>query len=391
MRATDTPIARLREEASRRRLFFTTDYREVTAANLRNLEVVCLMVVALVLLLSGCAALIFPAWSPSVAHVALLVAAPVLYGCVRAARRRLTDSPYLGAAVSLAVEAVLLGFAVTIDTAFSDGAPGVFLQPACIAMAVVIVTPYALPLAVGFVAEAVFVLLSLALKSPHVAQFDVFSAVVGLMVALGASQVVMRLRLGEFRFRESYRELSLRDGLCGIYNKGALVAMARAHVAAHNPHVFGTVFLLDVDRFKLVNDRFGHAAGDEVLRGVGEALTGSFRATDVVGRFGGDEFMVLAAGLVDERVVREKAAEVAARLAEVGRAACGEPVTCSLGAVVIDDAEVTYEGVLRQVDEALYESKRAGRARLTLRRWEAPAPSKGTGERRAGAGKGGEQ
>lgn len=369
MRVTDTLRGKLRFEALRRRAYFTADWREVVASDLRSCEVACAVVCVLVPLLSSVARTIYSGWVPSPAHVAMLVVAIVLIIVLQALRPVVSERPWAAAALCLAVEAILLGFAVALDTVYSYGAPGVFVQSGIIALVVILVMPYALPLVVAAVAEVAFVALTVALKPAPTSSYDIFSGVVGFLLALVVSQVVISLRLRDFRARERYRKLSQRDALCGVYNKGALVAIATAYISMANPHVCGTVMLIDIDHFKQVNDRFGHYAGDEVLRGTGEALQGLFRSTDTVARFGGDEFMVLAEGLVDEEVAEHKAAELQGLMRQIGVKAIGEEVTCSIGILLVEDAEVTYESVLREVDEALYESKRAGRARATLRRY----------------------
>ena len=136
-----------------------------------------------------------------------------------------------------------------------------------------------------------------------------------------------------------------------------------------------------MDHFKGVNDTHGHYAGDEVLRAFGEALRTSFRSTDTVGRFGGDEFMVLAPSLVDERVIREKVDRVRAAMREAGERVLGEPVTLSCGALFAQGCAVTYEEALRQADEALYEAKRSGRDCVVVRGYESgESPARRAGE-----------
>ena len=89
-----------------------------------------------------------------------------------------------------------------------------------------------------------------------------------------------------------------------------------------------------------------------------------------MGRFGGDEFLVLAPSLVDERVIGEKVGRVRAAMREAGERIVGVPITLSCGVVWASDCPVTYESALRQADEALYEAKRAGRDRVVTRRYE---------------------
>lgn len=122
------------------------------------------------------------------------------------------------------------------------------------------------------------------------------------------------------------------------------------------------VLFLDVDGFKGINDSMGHEAGDDVLRAFGERLRSAVRSTDVVGRFGGDEFVVICPGLTD--------ASIAAEIAETVLTAFGEPlqmpdaeiqVVPSVGYAVADgEAEVSADELIGRADQAMYRAKRSG-------------------------------
>lgn len=135
------------------------------------------------------------------------------------------------------------------------------------------------------------------------------------------------------------------------------------------------VLMVDVDHFKSVNDRYGHAMGDEVLRGVANALASAIRRQDVCGRLGGEEFLLVlpncdldAAREIAERVRRQVAAcQFAAQGVDFG-------VTVSIGVSQVKDLRVPAESsptqkadaLLREADRALYASKSAGRDRVTV-------------------------
>jgi len=129
-----------------------------------------------------------------------------------------------------------------------------------------------------------------------------------------------------------------------------------------------TVFYLDLDGFKPVNDEFGHDAGDQILSMVGERLTSRTRATDVVARLGGDEFVVL----IDGHPEADAADALAERLHEAFSSPFtldGRPVTvgASIGRAVFPTDAQDAEGLLRIADEAMFEAKRAVKARAGLR------------------------
>lgn len=124
------------------------------------------------------------------------------------------------------------------------------------------------------------------------------------------------------------------------------------------------VLMIDIDRFKRLNDTFGHAVGDHVLRDVAKAIAGAVRDDDVPARFGGEEFAVLlrnpsreVAFEVGERVRRAVASLDLRRLGVPG-------VTVSVGVAVADQPDVPVDAVVNEADHALYRAKRAGRDRV---------------------------
>ncbi len=172
--------------------------------------------------------------------------------------------------------------------------------------------------------------------------------------------------------REKTRELShqaLHDTLTGLPNRALVLDRAAQLLArsARRPGVLAGALFIDIDGFKHVNDSLGHAAGDQLLKTVGERLQGAVRDHDTVGRLGGDEFVVLVDTSADER----RLDLLADRLTEVLR----EPValedgrrifsvTASIGVAMGQYG--TPDGLLRDADLALYAAKAAGKDRYAL-------------------------
>jgi diguanylate cyclase (GGDEF)-like protein len=160
-------------------------------------------------------------------------------------------------------------------------------------------------------------------------------------------------------------EQARHDPLTGLLNRAGFEAEARPLLARSQGEERAlTMAWIDVDRFKLVNDRFGHAIGDVVLATVGRMLREERRAGDLAARLGGDEFAVLI-----RDVDREAALASFARLHEAVRAyawetvAPGLAVTVSAGCAQWRDGE-TLDGLARRADEAMYSAKRSGRDRV---------------------------
>ncbi|WP_217914483.1 GGDEF domain-containing protein [Miltoncostaea marina] len=153
------------------------------------------------------------------------------------------------------------------------------------------------------------------------------------------------------------------DPLTGLANRRAFDdGLARAVASAARTEAPLSLMLVDVDRFKAINDADGHPEGDRTLRLVAESVLASVRAADTAARLGGDEFGVLLPGCSAEEA-EEVAGAVARRVAE-RTAAAGRPVTLSTGVATLPDAARSGEELFAAADAALYRAKRLGRARV---------------------------
>jgi diguanylate cyclase (GGDEF)-like protein len=166
--------------------------------------------------------------------------------------------------------------------------------------------------------------------------------------------------------RESERQarrlsvLAREDPLTGSLNRRAIVERLEQELAtARRSGAWPAVAVLDVDHFKDINDRFGHAAGDEALRTLVTAVTRRLRAGDAVGRLGGEEFLVVLAD-ADADGAATYADDLRVLIA-AGAAATRTPFTISVGVAAPGPGTVSADGLLAAADAALYRAKRAGR------------------------------
>lgn len=168
--------------------------------------------------------------------------------------------------------------------------------------------------------------------------------------------------------RDELHRVAIHDSLTGLLNRGAILDYLRKELArASRQQTPIGVMILDLDHFKMINDTFGHLAGDQVLRGVGNLLQSSFRCYDAAGRFGGEEFLVVVpnCGYEDlERRAEEVRASIASLEFECGAQACS--LTVSIGVTTFDPGLAEgLESLLQRADSALYEAKRCGRNRVS--------------------------
>ena len=175
-------------------------------------------------------------------------------------------------------------------------------------------------------------------------------AVVRARAAVRVWELQQKLREGN----ERLTELAATDDLTGLLARRFLEAHLRGLVAAAGRHGRPlSVVMLDVDNFKDINDLHGHAVGDYVLRTVVQRMKSRLRKEDLLGRWGGDEFMVLL-----DRATPEEARAVASRITQAIADDGALPVTVSIGlAALQDDTRAT----VLAADAALYEAKAAGR------------------------------
>jgi diguanylate cyclase (GGDEF)-like protein len=183
---------------------------------------------------------------------------------------------------------------------------------------------------------------------------DVLVAVAGyLAAALEAAQLHERLR-----------EQATTDGLTGLANPRALRrALERELARSRRSGQPVSVVFVEIDGFKKINDEFGHLHGDQILRAVATVLRGSCRETDLAGRFGGDEFVLLLSQT--EAPHAERVAErVRQRLAEIETQR--PRVTASFGIATCLNHGVSADALLEAADRAMYQAKRAGGDRIRV-------------------------
>lgn len=179
-----------------------------------------------------------------------------------------------------------------------------------------------------------------------------------------AEELFLRLRAGErvLKLQEDLRTKCMRDELTGALNRRAILDTLQREIAyidrSNKP---AAVILADLDHFKNVNDRFGHQIGDAVLEEAVKRMSATLRPYDVLGRYGGEEFLIVlpgcdAAGAME---VAERVRDALAR-APLPTSAGDIPVTVSLGVAPVG-AERDADAIVARADKALYRAKASGR------------------------------
>ncbi len=155
---------------------------------------------------------------------------------------------------------------------------------------------------------------------------------------------------------EHARTLAATDPLTGLLNRQGFLEI----VDSMDHFDGGTIFFIDLDGFKRVNDTSGHAEGDRVLRVVADRLREQFRGADIVSRFGGDEFVVFAPGLAGERIATAISQRVVAAIAKNDNG-----ISASLGTATLEPGSSDMNQVLQDADAAMYRAKELGGNQFT--------------------------
>lgn len=160
--------------------------------------------------------------------------------------------------------------------------------------------------------------------------------------------------------------LAMTDSLTGVSNRRALMDYAERALAQRSGRPIA-LFMIDVDLFKLINDNYGHLVGDEVLRHIARLLNQRLRAGDLLGRYGGEEFCVIAQDIDMEgaMILAESLREiVASSVLSTGQAEFRVTVSIGITHFLAADMEVKLKDVMAEADTALYVAKRNGRNRV---------------------------
>ncbi|GAB5389724.1 MAG: diguanylate cyclase [Alphaproteobacteria bacterium] len=166
-------------------------------------------------------------------------------------------------------------------------------------------------------------------------------------------------------YQRELRRLSQTDGLTGLYNRRAFNQLVARRIGRSREETSAMMYL-DLDNFKLLNDNFGHQAGDRALVQIGKIIRNAIRADDVPGRIGGDEFVIWLADTDAEgaKVVANRLLEAVSKLA-AGMPRLERPLAVSIGMALSEERE-GLEGFMARADEALYISKDKGKGCFTI-------------------------
>lgn len=161
-------------------------------------------------------------------------------------------------------------------------------------------------------------------------------------------------------------KMSQKDGLTGLYNKKHTQSLIEIYLANEGHSGTHAVIMLDIDNFKQINDTLGHIQGDAALSYVAQSLQGLFRISDITGRIGGDEFLILLKNVDSNRVLPEKLELIRCTLNEIRLEDKDYRLSGSIGVSLYPEDGTSYQELFQKADTALYYSKRHGKNQFRI-------------------------
>ena len=207
------------------------------------------------------------------------------------------------------------------------------------------------------VASTVFLVWMHFIKQPEIWKADLMNTIIFTLVGIMIHVVVNSFRIKEFVLIKEINKQKDIDELTGLKNKAALTRKINEFFADDNNNK-GLLFVLDVDYFKSINDKYGHDVGDVVLQKLGKYLKEKFPNDEIVGRFGGDEFIIFLRNVDDLKQADRIAREITRETPELIKLPTDEvKFGISVGVAIYKGKEKNYSEIFKKADIALYKTK----------------------------------
>ena len=353
-------IGIIRKDLDLKETYFKSAENEIAKKNLILLQISSLLNVLLLVLFYIITPFIIKGWTITLQHFLFLPAALAVFiiSTVYAKTGRRDKRVITG--ICLAFEVTLFAFVISIDVFPYPDAPRSFLPLLYIAFPALLILRFRQMFTIMFLVEVVYAVAVIQIKNPLMAENDIFNSVVAFIFSLAVAHVLLKLRADDHDIRSRYKRLSMLDSLTGIQNKKSCENAISQYLNTNAP-VHCALLFLDLDDFKKINDTIGHSAGDRLLEETGKLLHKTFHASDIIGRVGGDEFMVLLTNYHDSKESLKKRCTALQHTLQQIMQNHGVQATCSIGALLVKGQSISFQTAYTLADTYLYDAKSSGK------------------------------
>jgi diguanylate cyclase (GGDEF)-like protein len=369
----NSPLKDIRRNMEMQRSYFKVARSEIGRTNLQLLKSTSLIELLFLGLFICMTPVFFPAWHATYPYWFFLTAAGVVTVIIYV-------YSMLGKAEYRAVTLLCVLFyvmtmcgSIAVDAFASSNGVATFFQIIIVVLPALFILPFGMMLSMTVMLEVFYIIVLWSSKSPVFAVTDTYSSIAGVICSVIVMAIVSNLRAREGLSKYHYLRQGITDPLTGILNRAECESRMREYFASRQPgEPECAMFMFDIDDFKNVNDMHGHQAGDLALSKVGEVLRNGFRAEDIVGRIGGDEFMVLVKNIRGGDDLREITERIQLGIKSITGLPDGLALTSSLGVASLSGL-AAYEDMYRAADQAMYEAKRTSAGQCVIVQAESSA------------------
>ncbi len=360
------PAVYIANEREKRKVYYRDTQDEAAERNIRNLKAISLSAIVLLLCCFVIMPVVVKEWEIRTNHLLFLPALLLCLVCAALYSRKKEKNYWVAFAMCMAFDAVVLIFSIGIDIFVPYNTQASSISMMYIVLPTLFIIPQTYVYALLSAAEIFYIAAACIFETHSVAQHDIINSAVGLVFSIAIIQIILNLRMKDYDMRLEYQRLSMTDPLSGMLNKEAFRTAVDDQLSSWDTGYQYAMCIIDMDDFKQINDRYGHSTGDRVLVLAGDIIKATFSTCDILGRFGGDEFIVFVKDRAVRRTLREKSELIQERICRLARSRLSVDASCSIGFVVAGPDRQDYDMLFDYADRALYAAKAAGKKRAVM-------------------------
>jgi diguanylate cyclase (GGDEF)-like protein len=345
--------------------YFIDSSKEIAVRNLRLMRLACGTCICFYLLYWAVTALFFREWmiSPLYGLIVPILAVFLYYSGKSVQSENINVKTAQRA--TLLLYCALMAYAIVMSVFPHSNVPSAYYPLFLLMAPVIFILPAYQHILITGVSLVIFYVLVLGYKSPACWSHELFEATTAAVFSMVVIIFMTQFRLQSDHLKEKYYKLSRQDSLTGIVNKSTGLEIAQEYLDTAKRNEKCALLFVDIDSFKSFNDTFGHIEGDNLLTSLGATLSMLCRKSDIVCRFGGDEFIIVLKDVFTLDMVKRKAQNILDSVSRI-ELRSRKQMTCSIGIYFRDYGRVTVQEMIHRADIALYQAKNNGKNRYEV-------------------------
>lgn len=328
--------------------------------NLQLIRTICFVGIALFVALFVGTYLFFPTNTISLLYglVVPVLVAYLVYTQHALSAKFLNARQALRATLLLYV--FIMAYVILMSVFPHPDAPSVYFPLFLLMAPVMFILPAYQHVLMSVFSFGVFAVLVTTFKAPNVWSHELFEAFMATVFSLVVITLMTQFQIQTDTLKNKYFQMSQLDALTGVLNKASGEAALAQYLRERRRTERCALLFVDIDRFKTLNDSYGHLEGDRILRDVGNVLLELCRKNDIVCRFGGDEFLVALKDVEKTEAVLAKAQRINKAINAIN-SPTNQPLTCSIGICLNNGESLSSDELINRADDALYQAKASGK------------------------------